>query len=54
MNTVKIFRICNFHKDFSCKREYDCPVKYANKSFDQFFVDYLERTYFNSKKKKSL
>lgn len=38
----------NFYKNFSWKREYDCPVKCANESISQFFVDYLERTYFNS------
>lgn len=42
------FRIDDFYKDFSCQRVYDCPVKYANESISQLFVDYLGRTYFNS------
>jgi len=40
----------NNKKIFNNKRQnivYNVPVKYANKSFSQSFVDYLGPTYFN-------
>lgn len=51
MFIVKQFKvdyvICelNYKREF---RKYDPSIKYANKSFGQFFADYLGPSYFNS------
>jgi hypothetical protein len=46
----KIKKLMNFNKNNKHLREhiaYNLPVKYTNKSFGQYFVEYLGSTYFN-------